>query len=54
MVYPMRGTVEDGGDHVLIAPPFVIEEAQIDFLVEQMAQALDEVHRAAKAAADGD
>lgn len=53
MVYPMRGTVEGGGDHVLIAPPFVIEEAQIDFLVEQMAQALDEVHRAARAAGAG-
>ncbi len=48
MVYPMRGTVEGSGDHVLIAPPFVIEEAQIDFLVEQMAQALEEVHREAR------
>ncbi|MBI3662340.1 MAG: aspartate aminotransferase family protein [Acidobacteria bacterium] len=53
MVYPMRGTVEGGGDHVLIAPPFVIEEAQIDFLAEQMAQALEEVHRAALAAGAG-
>ncbi len=50
MVYPMRGTVEGGGDHVLIAPPFVIEEAQIDFLAEQMALALEEVRRAALAA----
>lgn len=53
MVYPMRGTVDGGGDHVLIAPPFVIEEAQIDFLVEQLAQSLDEVHRAARAAGAG-
>jgi adenosylmethionine-8-amino-7-oxononanoate aminotransferase len=53
MVYPMRGTVEGGGDHVLIAPPFVIEEAQIDFLVAQMAGALEEVHRAARAAGAG-
>jgi adenosylmethionine-8-amino-7-oxononanoate aminotransferase len=53
MVYPMRGTVEGGGDHVLIAPPFVIEEAQIDFLAEQMAQAIEEVQRAAVAAGAG-
>ncbi|MBI1737701.1 MAG: aspartate aminotransferase family protein [Acidobacteria bacterium] len=53
MVYPMRGTVEDGGDHVLIAPPYVIEEAQIDFLAEQMAQALEEVGRDALAAGAG-
>lgn len=53
MVYPMRGTVAGGGDHVLIAPPFVIEEAQIDFLAEQMAQALEEVRRAALAAGAG-
>jgi adenosylmethionine-8-amino-7-oxononanoate aminotransferase len=53
MVYPMRGTVEGGGDHVLIAPPFVIEEAQIDFLAEQMAQAIEEVQRAAVAVGAG-
>ncbi|MCL5287993.1 MAG: aspartate aminotransferase family protein [Acidobacteria bacterium] len=54
MVYPMRGTVEGGaGDHVLIAPPFVIEEAQIDFLVEQLTLAIAEVARAAQAAGAG-
>lgn len=51
LVYPMRGTVEGGaGDHVLIAPPFIMEESQIDFLAEQMAQAIDEVGCAALAA----
>jgi len=37
MVYPIRGTM-DGirGDHVLLAPPFVIEESQIDFLVDEL------------------
>jgi adenosylmethionine-8-amino-7-oxononanoate aminotransferase len=53
LVYPMRGTVQAAGDHVLIAPPFVIEEAQIDFLVEQMAGALEEVYSAARAASAG-
>jgi adenosylmethionine-8-amino-7-oxononanoate aminotransferase len=40
VVYPMRG-IADGnkGDHILIAPPFIIEEQQIDFLVEQIAAA---------------
>jgi adenosylmethionine-8-amino-7-oxononanoate aminotransferase len=44
VVYPMRG-IADGnkGDHILIAPPFIIEEQQIDFLVEQIAAALQEM-----------
>jgi adenosylmethionine-8-amino-7-oxononanoate aminotransferase len=35
MVYPMGGTV-DGihGDHVLLAPPFVVREDDIDTIVE--------------------
>jgi adenosylmethionine-8-amino-7-oxononanoate aminotransferase len=49
MVYPMRGTVEGGaGDHVLVAPPFTIEEGQIDFLVAQLEQAILEVGRMAR------
>ncbi len=37
IVYPIRGT-KDGtsGDHVLLAPPFVIENSEIDFLVAQI------------------
>ena len=40
--YPMGGTV-DGvqGDHILLAPPYVIEEPQLDELVEKLAGALD-------------
>jgi adenosylmethionine-8-amino-7-oxononanoate aminotransferase len=40
--YPMGGTV-DGvrGDHVLIAPPFVAEEAQFDELVAKLSTALE-------------
>jgi len=41
MVYPMGGTV-DGvrGDHVLLAPPFIIEESQVDAIAEGLAAAL--------------
>ena len=40
--YPMGGTI-DGvhGDHVLLAPPFIIEDAQIDELVEKLSIAID-------------
>ena len=40
--YPMSGT-RDGknGDHILLAPPFIIEEAQIDELVSKLAKAID-------------
>lgn len=46
LVYPMAGTV-DGvqGDHILLAPPFVIEDDQIEFLVGEIESALDEVAR---------
>ena len=41
MCYPMGGTL-DGvhGDHVLLAPPFIVEEAQLDELVGKLARAL--------------
>jgi adenosylmethionine-8-amino-7-oxononanoate aminotransferase len=41
MCYPMGGTL-DGvrGDHVLLAPPFIVEEAQLDELVEMLECAL--------------
>lgn len=42
MVYPMGGTIDGRrGDHVLIAPPFIVEPAQIDVIVERLAEALD-------------
>lgn len=39
--YPMGGTI-DGvrGDHVLLAPPFIIEDAQIDELVAKLSGAI--------------
>ena len=40
--YPAGGTV-DGvrGDHVLLAPPFIIEDAQIDELADKLTRAID-------------
>jgi len=42
--YPMAGTI-DGvqGDHILLAPPFIISEAQIDELVAKLAQSINKV-----------
>ncbi|NBT33144.1 MAG: aminotransferase class III-fold pyridoxal phosphate-dependent enzyme, partial [Rhodobacteraceae bacterium] len=42
--YPMGGTI-DGvrGDHVLLAPPFIIEDSQIDELTEKLAGAIKKV-----------
>jgi adenosylmethionine-8-amino-7-oxononanoate aminotransferase len=42
--YPMPGT-RDGrlGDHILLAPPFILEESDIAFMTDCLSQALDEV-----------
>ena len=44
MVYPMGGTV-DGvrGDHVLLAPPFIVDAALVDTIVERLGEAIDAV-----------
>ena len=42
IVYPAGGTVNGrDGDHILIAPPFIIEDAQIDELVGKLSRALE-------------
>lgn len=42
MVYPMGGTVDGRcGDHVLIAPPFISTDAELEAVVEKLAVALD-------------
>jgi adenosylmethionine-8-amino-7-oxononanoate aminotransferase len=42
MVYPMGGTVDGTrGDHVLLAPPFIIDNAGIDSIVERLGEAID-------------
>lgn len=40
--YPMSGTIDgQRGDHVLLAPPFIIEDAQVDELVDKISGAID-------------
>ena len=42
MVYPMGGTVDGvNGDHILLAPPFIVEAAQVDTIVERLGAALE-------------
>ncbi|RDD98773.1 aspartate aminotransferase family protein [Paracoccus pantotrophus] len=39
--YPMGGTIDgQRGDHILLAPPFIIEDAQIDELVGKLSGAI--------------
>ena len=40
--YPMAGTIDGArGDHVLLAPPFIIEAPQIDELIDKLGRAID-------------
>jgi adenosylmethionine-8-amino-7-oxononanoate aminotransferase len=42
MVYPMGGTIDGKrGDHVLLAPPFIIEKPQIDQVVSLLGEAVE-------------
>jgi len=51
MCYPMGGTLDGArGDHVLLAPPFIIEERQLDEVVGKLGGALDAVLKAQVAA----
>jgi adenosylmethionine-8-amino-7-oxononanoate aminotransferase len=41
LVYPMQGSVDGvSGDHILLAPPAVIDHDQIRWSVEQLAAAI--------------
>lgn len=46
-VYPGAGTV-DGlkGDHVLLAPPFIVTEEQLEFIVKVLKEAIEEQEKA--------
>ncbi|MCB2010978.1 MAG: aspartate aminotransferase family protein [Geminicoccaceae bacterium] len=47
--YPMGGTVDGrNGDHVLLAPPFIINDGQIDELVGKLGRAIDTALAGAK------
>ena len=42
MVYPMGGTIDgQHGDHVLLAPPFIVQDGELDAIVERLADAVD-------------
>ena len=40
--YPMGGTIDGrSGDHILLAPPFIIEDSQLNELVEKLAKGIE-------------
>ena len=42
MVYPMGGTIDGRqGDHVLMAPPFIVSDGELDAIVERLRAAVD-------------
>ncbi len=42
MVYPMGGTIDGArGDHILLAPPFIVNQGQVETIVERLGLALD-------------
>jgi len=43
MVYPMGGTIDGArGDHVLLAPPFIVDDTALDAIVERLRAAVDD------------
>ena len=43
LCYPMGGTLDgQRGDHVLLAPPFIVVESEIETIVERLAVSVDE------------
>jgi adenosylmethionine-8-amino-7-oxononanoate aminotransferase len=49
MVYPMGGTIDgERGDHVLIAPPFIVGDADIGRIVERLGDAVDAALQSAR------
>ena len=42
MVYPMGGTIDGRlGDHILLAPPFIVDEDHLDIIVDRLEAAID-------------
>jgi adenosylmethionine-8-amino-7-oxononanoate aminotransferase len=42
MVYSMGGTIDGrSGDHVMLAPPFIVDAAAVDTIVERLGDAVD-------------
>jgi len=48
LCYPMSGTLDGHlGDHVLLAPPFIVADDELDLLVDRLGRAIDAATRAA-------
>ena len=48
MVYPMGGTIDGRrGDHVLLAPPFIVNEGHVEAIVERLGEAMEAALRTA-------
>jgi adenosylmethionine-8-amino-7-oxononanoate aminotransferase len=46
MLYPGQGTADGyDGDHILIAPPFIIENSQIDEMVDKLEASIETIQR---------
>ncbi len=46
MIYPMGGTIDGKqGNHILLAPPFILEDAQCDEIVDKLNASLQSVMR---------
>ncbi len=44
MIYPMGGTIDGRqGDHVLLAPPYIVTHQHIDQIVDLLAQSIDQL-----------
>ncbi|MEM6849621.1 MAG: aminotransferase class III-fold pyridoxal phosphate-dependent enzyme, partial [Pseudomonadota bacterium] len=44
MTYPMGGTIDGkSGDHILLAPPFIVTEDDIDTIVDRLGEAVEAV-----------
>jgi adenosylmethionine-8-amino-7-oxononanoate aminotransferase len=42
MTYPMGGTIDGTrGDHILLAPPFIVEDSHLELIVERLSVAID-------------
>ena len=42
LCYPMGGTIDGRlGDHVLLAPPFIISDDELDLVIERLVRAVD-------------
>jgi len=43
LIYPMSGTVDGHlGDHVLLAPPFIVSEIEVEMIVNLLIKSINE------------